>query len=116
MSRQLLSKIFSGGICSMPCLFHMLTGWYCPGCGGTRALFFLLTGHPLLSFLFHPLVLYTVCGLILLCFSRLVLRRKNGRGIAWFLWGALLVTAANFIIKNAALLLFDVDLLQYGRL
>lgn len=29
------------------CLFHSLTGWYCPGCGATRAAYQLLHGHPL---------------------------------------------------------------------
>ena len=28
-----------------PCLFHALTGLYCPGCGGTRAVYQLLHGH-----------------------------------------------------------------------
>lgn len=27
------------------CLFHALTGWQCPGCGGTRALYHLLHLH-----------------------------------------------------------------------
>lgn len=27
------------------CLFHALTGWQCPGCGGTRALYQLLHLH-----------------------------------------------------------------------
>lgn len=27
------------------CLFHELTGWNCPGCGGTRAAYALLHGH-----------------------------------------------------------------------
>ena len=27
------------------CLFHLLTGWNCPGCGGTRAAYQLLHGH-----------------------------------------------------------------------
>lgn len=28
------------------CVFHSLTGWNCPGCGGTRAAYQLLHGHP----------------------------------------------------------------------
>jgi hypothetical protein len=28
-----------------PCLFQKLTGWYCPGCGATRALHQLLHGN-----------------------------------------------------------------------
>ena len=31
------------------CLFHELTHLYCPGCGGTRALYHLLHGHILRS-------------------------------------------------------------------
>ena len=31
------------------CLFHELTGWNCPGCGGTRAAYQLLHGHLLLA-------------------------------------------------------------------
>jgi hypothetical protein len=27
------------------CMFHALTGWQCPGCGGTRALYHLLHLH-----------------------------------------------------------------------
>lgn len=37
-----------------PCVFHSLTGLYCPGCGGTRACRLLLSGHIFQSFLYHP--------------------------------------------------------------
>ncbi len=40
-----------------PCVFHRLTGLYCPGCGGTRACRLLLSGHIFQSFLYHPGVL-----------------------------------------------------------
>ena len=43
---------------SFPCLFHKWTGYYCPGCGGTRAVKALLRGHIGQSFLYHPVVLY----------------------------------------------------------
>ena len=41
------------------CLVHTLTGGYCPGCGGTRALIALLHGQVVQSIYYHPLVLYT---------------------------------------------------------
>ena len=42
----------------LPCLFHTMTGWYCPGCGGTRAFRYLLRGEWFQSFRYHPLILY----------------------------------------------------------
>lgn len=41
-----------------PCLFHLLTGFYCPGCGGTRAIRLLLRGQFLKSMQYHPFVPY----------------------------------------------------------
>lgn len=40
------------------CCFYRLTGYYCPGCGGTRAVIALLKGHPLQSLRCHPFVGY----------------------------------------------------------
>lgn len=37
----------------MPCAFHSLTGLYCPGCGGTRAVRELLYGDLRMSFQHH---------------------------------------------------------------
>ena len=36
------------------CHFLRATGLYCPGCGGTRALYALLTGHPLTALRANP--------------------------------------------------------------
>ena len=44
----------------MPCLFHLMTGLYCPGCGGTRAVKYLLQGDWKNSLIYHPFVLYSV--------------------------------------------------------
>jgi hypothetical protein len=33
-----------------PCPFYKLTGLYCPGCGTTRMIYFLVHGHPWLAF------------------------------------------------------------------
>ena len=39
------------------CYFHELTGWYCPGCGTTRALHQLLHGNMAAAFRFNPLAI-----------------------------------------------------------
>ncbi|MNI62774.1 hypothetical protein D3C73_1181070 [compost metagenome] len=40
----------------IPCVFHELTGLYCPGCGITRALLSLLTLDVYQGFRYNPLV------------------------------------------------------------
>jgi hypothetical protein len=43
-----------------PCLFHRLTGLYCPGCGSTRAMHQLLHGHVILAFRLNPLMVLSL--------------------------------------------------------
>jgi hypothetical protein len=42
-----------------PCSLYSIVGLYCPGCGGTRAVYYLLHGQFIKSFLYHPVVPYT---------------------------------------------------------
>ena len=56
--RILAELIESAGQGIYPCLFHLVTGAYCPGCGGTRALLALLHGRLADSIRLNPLVLY----------------------------------------------------------
>lgn len=37
------------------CYLYRLTGYYCPGCGGTRAIRALMHGHVLSGLRMHPL-------------------------------------------------------------
>jgi hypothetical protein len=103
---------------AMPCMFHTVTGFYCPGCGGTRAVFALLRGKLLQSFLYHPIVLYTVIlgGWFMLSQT---IERVSGRKRPWgmrfhegYLWTALVIILAQCLIKNLALLLLQVKLLS----
>lgn len=105
-------KLFGLGL---PCLFHSLTGLYCPGCGGTRAVRSLLRGDLRMSFQYHPLVLYAV----LVLFLEMILRAFKGRKTPLdhkkrarilILAGAAIV-AANWIFKNYMLVIKGVDLL-----
>ena len=49
------------------CLFHEITGLYCPGCGSGRAAIALLRGHPLEALGHNPLLflLGIPCALVL---------------------------------------------------
>lgn len=100
-----------------PCLLHKLTGFYCPGCGGTRAVLALLRGKPVVSLVYHPFVLYTVCIGGWFMISQTVERLSKGRfaiGMKyrdWYLWAALVLVCVNFLVKNI-LLLWGMDVLK----
>ena len=49
----ILSELLDVGI---PCLFYEITGYYCPGCGFTRVLFFLLKLDFYQAFRYNPLI------------------------------------------------------------
>lgn len=53
-----------------PCAFNHVTGYYCPGCGGTRAVNALVHFRLLESLYYHPFVLYSVVVFLLLWGSR----------------------------------------------
>ncbi len=98
------------------CAFYRLTGLYCPGCGGTRALFLLMRGELLGSFLFHPTVPYTVLLGGWFMISQTAERLSRGRiRIAMrfrerYLWIALAITVANCLVKNLVLVVWHAAL------
>jgi len=101
----------------MPCMFRMLTGLYCPGCGGTRAVKALLTGHFWRSFLYHPVVIYGVVVGIWLLINRLIFRVTGNRQFFRrledrHLYMGLGITAVNFIVKNLLLVIWGIDVLE----
>ncbi|GLC82568.1 DUF2752 domain-containing protein [Lacrimispora brassicae] len=112
-----LKKIFGLGL---PCLFHSLTGLYCPGCGGTRAIRSLLRGDLRMSFQYHPLVLYAVFVFFLELILRTAIKgpmtpmdhRKRDRIL---ILAGTAVAAANWIFKNYMLVFKGVDLLPLMR-
>lgn len=99
-----------------PCLLHVVTGFYCPGCGGTRALSALMHGQPLKSFFYHPAVLY-VAGvggwfMISQTIAR-ILRKYRTIGMHYkerYLWLLLIVVVVNCIVKNLVLAIWHIDL------
>lgn len=92
------------------CLFFRITGFYCPGCGGTRAIITLLRGKLIRSFLYHPFVLYTALIGGWFMISQTVQRLTKGKcaiGMKYrdgYLWVALALVIINFFVKNLLLL------------
>lgn len=101
-----------------PCLFHRMTGFYCPGCGGTRSFFALCRGELLTSFRLYPLVPCTAVlgGWFLLSQTVEKISGKririgmHFRGI--YLWLALAVVVLNCVLKNFVLAVWHIDLLE----
>ena len=116
--RWFINWISSGQ--GFPCLFHFITGLYCPGCGGTRAVRALLQGDVVKSFCYHPFVVYAVIALLAesgFWLWALLGGRKDGyrkgfqhRYGRWVL-GALWIVGVNWVVKNG-FLLAGVDLLR----
>ena len=85
-----------------PCIFHAFTGLFCPGCGTTRAMWYLVHGHPIhalgenaLSVLLMPLVVYDLGA---------VLTRRwitvSSRLRPWMMWSLLALVIVFTVFRN----------------
>ena len=87
------------------CVFLRMTGFYCPGCGGTRAVIALVHGHFVQALWYHPLVMYgaLIYGGFMLSHTLEKLHLFHVRGWQfhnWYLYGAVGILAVNWIVKN----------------
>ena len=103
------------GLNGYTCVVYRLFGIYCPGCGGTRAVSALLTGHFGQALWYHPLVPYTVVIFGGFMLSQTLARLHIGRARGWcfhewHLYGAVVIMIGNFIFKNILLLVFHITL------
>jgi Protein of unknown function (DUF2752) len=80
------------------CVFRLLTGFQCPGCGSTRALYQLLHLHPLEAFKLNPLMVLTLPFIVygFLGFTRSAVLGKPQRRlfippVYLWMWLALLI-------------------------
>lgn len=101
----------------LTCLFHWLTGWYCPGCGGTRSVNFLLHGQIQKSIQFHPFVLYIAVVFVAQMVSRILVRvvhngKPEARHLEVFAYIGIGIILINFLVKNYMLLIKGIDLLK----
>lgn len=99
------------------CTFKKVTGLYCPGCGGTRAVEAFVTGHFIKSFIYHPFVPY--CGILYIIFmarGTIAFLTKGKYQYMKFRDGYIFIGIAilllQFIIKDVMLLGFGKDIIN----
>ncbi len=88
----------------IPCIFHEITGLYCPGCGITRALFSLFElnikkalQYNILIFILSPFLLYYV----IISIKNWLLFKKQTKIITnWILYIILIITVLFGILRN----------------
>ena len=109
----LYSKLYYPLFKDTGCVFHNVTGVYCPGCGGTRATLELLHGHFLRSLWYHPLVLYAgmiYSGFMLshTCARLHLFHAKGWKFHNWYLYVAVGIVLVNWILKNVLQFQFQI--------
>lgn len=86
------------------CYFHRITGLYCPGCGGTRAVRALLSLNPVQSFLYHPLPV-CLAGLYIYFMIYFALKKHAPQGYRIFIWLPVICISLNFLVRNILLIM-----------
>lgn len=99
-----------------PCMIRVLTGLYCPGCGGTRAFFLLFSGHMRQALLHHPAVVYVAafCFLYLLLNTIKYVSRGKFNGLRYrnlYCYIGIAILIVNVVWKNYMLLAKGVALI-----
>ena len=87
------------------CLFRLVTGYTCPGCGSTRAMHQLLHGHVVAAFMLNPLFLLAIPFLLyaLVRYSVIVMRGGVPRGNtlpAPYIYALFFVVLSFWIFRN----------------
>ena len=102
---------------SIPCFVYAFFNVYCPGCGGTRALFALFHGEVLHSLIYNPAILL---GVVLILYYEagavITLIRRNGKIYFYqkpsLLYAYLAIVIVFALIRNWLLIAFQIDLVK----
>lgn len=93
----------------MACSLYRLTGYPCPGCGGTRAVYYLCMGDLAKSFCYHPAVCFGVVAYLhfmMLYFVRKHITKTIGQKeirIEYYLYVFAAIVILQWIVKMVGL-------------
>jgi len=83
----------------IPCLFHELTGLYCPGCGGTRAVVSLIELKPYQALRYNIIITLLIPVFLICLFYKYVLKGKK-KIPNWIWWTLLIILVLFGILRN----------------
>ena len=111
----LLARGEGSGLLS--CAFHERTGLYCPGCGGSRSLYYFLRLDFVSSFVAFPALPVTALILLDIDIRALITVIKDDtkyikgfRGIVFVIVPAVIII--NFLLRNFLLIKYGIDYLS----
>ena len=90
----------------IPCIFHKITGFYCPGCGATRCILSLIKGNIKAAFFYNPLffimIPFFIFGIIYKCYIYIADKEeKIISNIPNYIWVVVLIIVIIFgILRN----------------
>jgi hypothetical protein len=96
----------NGGGLLPPCLFNSWTGYYCPGCGTSRAIYHLLHGEIWTAIRLNPLNIILLPLIVITAFSIYSWHRHRGRPVpVWlrhpiWLWLLIAIVIAFWVFRN----------------
>lgn len=103
---------FSNRIC-----YAYYHGYFCPGCGGTRAIESLLYGHIVQSILYHPIIIYVFSIFIISYVSYIIYFITRGNKLVFqikiihIMYGIIIIMLW-FLIRNYLAFYFNYNIYQ----
>ena len=85
----------------IPCIFHELTGLYCPGCGGNRVVLSLIKLNPYQALKYNLLITFLIPFFFIYLFYKYILNGKK-RLPKWSMYLLLIVAIIFAILRNTS--------------
>ncbi len=98
------------------CVFQLVLGLYCPGCGGTRAFWSLFQGDILRAIYYNPGGIYGAVFYVVYFVSQTLMRLTKGKCRALkmrpvYLYIMLGIILLNFAVRNILLVVWGIETL-----